>query len=144
MKKALFAFCLTFVLLSFGFSNDNIAKGLNVLITSSDTQTQMMGMVLSTMTLKQGKEVNMTLCSSAGDLAIKDSKVKTIKMQGEDKSPQMLLKGLIKDGANVKVCPLFLPNSGKTETDLIDGVSVVKPNEVASKILDKDYQTLSY
>ena len=31
------------------------AKGLNVMITSEDAQTQMMGMVLSTMTLKKIK-----------------------------------------------------------------------------------------
>ena len=37
-------------------ANDNSAKGLNVLLTSKDVQTQMMAMILSTMTLKE-KEV---------------------------------------------------------------------------------------
>ncbi len=52
------------------------------MLTSEDAQTQMMGMVLSNMTLKKGKEVNMVLCSSAGNLALKDSespKLKTSK-----------------------------------------------------------------
>ncbi|WP_198304509.1 DsrE family protein [Arcobacter vandammei] len=144
MKKILLSLSAITVLTISAIASENSAKGLNVLITSEDTQTQMMGMVLSTMTLKQGKEVNMTLCSSAGNLAIKGSEAKTIKMQGEEKSPNMLLQGLIKQGAKVEVCPLFLPNSGKTEADLIEGVSVAKPAEVAAKILDKEYQTLSY
>ena len=38
-----------------------------------------MAMVLSMMTLKQGKEVKMTLCSSAGDLAVKGKKSTVLK-----------------------------------------------------------------
>ena len=117
-------------------------KGLNVLMTSADAQTQMMGMVLSTMTLKKGKEVNMVLCSHAGNLALKDSE--SPKLKPQDKSPKMMLEALIKDGAKVEVCPLFLPNAEKTEADLIQNVTVAKPPVVADKLLNKDYQNLSY
>ena len=144
MKKILLSLSTVAVLAVGASASENSTKGLNVLITSADTQTQMMGMVLSTMTLKKEKEVNMVLCSSAGNLALKDSKEEKIKMQGEEKSPQMLLQGLIKQGAKVEVCPLFLPNAGKTEADLIESVTVAKPPVVADKLLDKDYQNLSY
>ncbi len=46
-------------------------KGLNVMLTSKVEETQMMAMVLSMMTLKQGKKINMVLCSDAGVLAEK-------------------------------------------------------------------------
>lgn len=144
MKKVLLSLTATLVLGASASASNNLAKGLNVMITSADTQTQMMGMVLSTMTLKENKEVNMVLCSDAGNLALKDFEAGKIKMQGEEKTPKMLLQGLIKEGANVEVCPLFLPNAGKTEADLMEGVSVAKPPMVAKKLLDKDLQTLSY
>lgn len=144
MKKVLLSLTATLVLGASASASDNLAKGLNILITSADTQTQMMGMVLSTMTLKEKKEVNMVLCSDAGNLALKDFEAGKIKMQGEEKTPKMLLQGLIKNGANVEVCPLFLPNAGKTEADLMEGVTVAKPPMVAKKLLDKDLQNLGY
>ncbi|GGD42387.1 hypothetical protein GCM10012288_15810 [Malaciobacter pacificus] len=124
------------------YANENSAKGLNVIVTSADNQTQMMAMVLATMAKKAGKEVNITLCSSAGDLADKNMKSATLKPK--DKSPKMLLNGLIKNGASVKVCPLYLPNAGKDTSVLMDGISVAKPNEVAASLLNKDFQNLSY
>ena len=48
-------------------------KGLNVLMTSPDAQTQMMGMVLGGSVLNdQKKALNITLCGPAGNLALKD------------------------------------------------------------------------
>lgn len=132
----------TILILGTAANADNSAKGLNVLLASSSAQTQMMGMVLSAMTLKKGKEVNMVLCSDAGNLALKDSE--SPKLKPQDKSPKMMLEALIKDGAKVEVCPLFLPNANKTEADLIDNVTVAKPPVVADKLLNKDYQNLSY
>ena len=142
MKKVLLSLYASVLVTTGAFASDTSAKGLNVLLTSADAQTQMMGMVLSTMTLKQNKVVNMVLCSSAAELALKDSTSPLLKPQ--DKSPKMMLEALIKGGAKVEVCPLFLPNAAKAETDLITGVTVAKPMDVATKILDKDYQNLSY
>lgn len=118
------------------------AKGLNVIVTSGDAQTQMMAMVLATMTKKQGKDVNIVLCSTAGDLAVKGMESPLLKPR--DKSPKMLLNGLIKSGAKVEVCPLYLPNAGKDSSVLIEGISVAKPDAVATMLLDKEYQNLSY
>lgn len=142
MIKKLMLLVSAFFLSGNLYASENSAKGLNVLVTSGDTQTQMMGMVLATMAKKQGKDVNITLCSKAGDLADKNLKSETLKPM--DKSPKMLLAGLIKNGANVKVCPLYLPNANKDASVLIDGVSVAKPNEVAATLLNKDYQNISY
>ena len=142
MKKSALVLLSTLLLSTSAMANDSSAKGLNVLLTSKDAQTQMMAMVLSTMTLKQNKEVNITLCSNAGDLAVKGMESPILKPQ--DKSPKMMLEGLIKQGAKVEVCPLYLPNALKDESVLIEGVTVAKPAEVATKILDKNYQNLSY
>ena len=73
MKKILLSLSAFALISTTVVASENMAKGLNVMLTSEDAQTQMMGMVLATMTLKKGKEVNMVLCSSAGNLALKDS-----------------------------------------------------------------------
>ena len=142
MKKSALVLLSTLLLSTSVMANDNSAKGLNVLLTSKDAQTQMMAMVLSTMTLKEKKEVKMVLCSSAGDLAVKGMESPTLKPQ--DKSPKMMLEAIIKQGAKVEVCPLYLPNAGKDETVLLEGITVAKPLEIAKNLLNKDYQNLSY
>lgn len=142
MKKGLLVLLSSLVLSTAAVANENSAKGLNVLVTAKEAQTQMMAMVLSTMALKQNKEVNVTLCSDAGDLAVKGMESSTLKPQ--DKSPKMLLEGLIKQGAKVQVCPLYLPNASKDESVLLEGITVAKPAEVAARLLDKDYQNISY
>jgi predicted peroxiredoxin len=119
------------------------AKGLNVLITASERQAQMMAMVLSVQTIKKhGKEVNMVLCGSAGDLTLRSTKTEI--MKPSDKSPTQLLNALLKMGASVEICPLYLPSVGKSKSDLIEGITVAKPPVVAGRLLDTDYKNLSY
>ena len=142
MKKGLLVLLSSLLLTTASIANENSAKGLNVIITSEDAQTQMMGMVLSMMTLKQNKEVNMTLCSKAADLAVKGMESPILKPQ--DKSPKMMLQALMKQGAKVQVCPLYLPNVSKDESVLLEGITVAKPAEVTNNLLNKDYQNLSY
>ena len=142
MKKSALILLSSILLSTSAIAEDNNAKGLNVILTSKDAQTQMMAMVLSTMTLKEKKEVKMVLCSNAGDLAVKGMESPTLKPQ--DKSPKMMLEAIIKQGAKVEICPLYLPNAGKDESVLMEGISVAKPAEVAKNLLNKNYQNLSY
>jgi predicted peroxiredoxin len=118
------------------------AKNLMVVVTSGDSLTQLMAGVLATQAKKQGANVEMLFCGKAGDLVIKGTK--EVKLKPKNMSPNMLVKNLIKMGASFGVCPPYLPNAGKTKADLIDGVSVVKPPKVASRILDEDTKILSY
>jgi predicted peroxiredoxin len=119
------------------------SKGLNVLLTAAERQAQMMAMVLSVQTIKKhGKEVNMVLCGSAGDLALSSTKTEAMKPPG--KSPTQLLHALLKMGASVEVCPLYLPDVGKSKDDLIQGITIAKPSVVAGRLLDTDYTNLSY
>ena len=138
---------LTLAFLGAVFANGQIAaeaaKGLNVVVTTSDRQAQMMAMILSLQTIvEHGKEINMVLCASAGDLALTETK--TEPFAPIQKSPTMLLKNLIELGAKVQVCPLYLPSVGKSEASLLDGISVAKPPVVAGKLLDTNYHILSY
>lgn len=139
--------CVTLVLAVLLIWADNAlaeqAKGLNVIVTSADRQTQMMAMVLSVQTIKEhGKGINMVLCGAAGDLALQSTTTETFLPQ--KKSPSMLLKALLQMGASIQICPLYLPNAGKTTNDLVMGITVAKPPAVAGKLLDKGYQNLTF
>lgn len=143
MKKLFLALCAAGVIFGSVSAFADQAKGLNVIVTSADREAQMMAMVLSLQTIKaHGKAVNMVLCGDAGDLALQKTKTEPFKPSG--KSPTMLLNKIISMGANVQVCPLYLPNADKTPAALIDGITVAKPPVVAGKLLDEDFRVLTY
>jgi len=122
------------------------AKGLNVLVNSANPQTQAMAMVLSLMSMtKHNKKVNIVLCGAAGDLADKNISGTPIKRpNGKAPSAKQHLKMLIKKGATVEVCPLYLPNTGKDKSVLLEGINVAKPPMVAGRLLDKDFQNITF
>ena len=118
MRKASYALVMTILLVLAGAAIAEQAKGLNVIVTSADRQAQMMAMVLSLQTMKtHGKEVTIILCASAGDLALQSTETPTFPPL--NKSPTMLLNNLLKMGANVVICPMYLPTVGKTTEDQI-------------------------
>jgi len=143
MKKSLAAVILVASFLGTATASAEQGKGLNVTVTSADRQTQMMAMVLSFEAMKtHGREVSMVLCGPAGDLALKSTK--TAVFNPLRKSPTMMLNALLEMGASVEVCPLYLPNAGKTTDELIDGITVARPAVVAGRLLDTDYRSLTF
>ena len=126
--------------------NAKSADGLNVIVNSASAQTQTMAMVLSMMSIvKHGKKVNITLCGVAGDLADKNTKPNMMKKpDGKEFSAKGLLQKLIKKGANVQVCPLYLPNAGKDKSILLKGITVAKPPVIAKGLLDTNYKNISF
>ncbi len=115
---------------------------LFVSINSGVTQTQGVAMVLASQALAQKAAVRILLCSEGGQLAVKDKEFALLKPM--NKSPKELLQGLMKAGAKVEVCALFLPNADLKPTDLIDGIGVAKPTDVAEYFLKPSVKTLSY
>ena len=143
MKKFLTKLALASMLVApvSSFASQSADK-LLLVVTSDDALTQFMAMVLGNQTQAKGAAVDLLLCGKAGDLAIKGSN--EVLMKPKDISAQMLMKKMIKQGANVEICPPYLPNAGKKKSDLLDGIGVAKPPKVAEKILDKDTKILSY
>jgi predicted peroxiredoxin len=111
-------------------------------INSGVTQTQGVAMVLASQALAQKAAVRVLLCSEGGQLAVKDKDSAALKPM--NKSPKELLQGLMKAGAKVEVCALFLPNADLKPTDLIEGIGVAKPADVAAYVLQPNVKTLSY
>lgn len=113
-----------------------------VMLTSGDVQTQGMALVLATEAQRQGTLVRVLLCDEAGKLALKDFTPPTLKPR--DVTPKQMLQGLMQNGAQVQVCALFLPNSGKTAADLIDGVTAATPPEIVKLLNDDNTRLLSF
>lgn len=113
-----------------------------VILSSASLQTQGMAMVLSNTMAQQGARVNVLLCDQAGDLALKSYSADSLKPK--DLTPGQMLRGLAKQGGEVSVCALYLPNSEYTEGDLMEGVGVATPPEMAGQMLDPNVRTFSF
>ncbi|BAO28101.1 DsrE family protein [Sulfuritalea hydrogenivorans] len=111
-------------------------------INSGVTQTQGVALVLANQAVAQKAAVRILLCSDGGQLAVKDRESAMLKPA--NKSPKEMLQGLMKAGAKVEVCALFLPNSDLKPTDLIEGIGVAKPADVAAYMLQPNVRTLNY
>ena len=99
-------------------------------VTNADNQAQGMAMVLATQMLEQKASVRLLLCGPAGQLAVKSYEPAALKPRNV--TPKQMMQALIKGGATVEVCALFLPNANLASADLIEGVAVAKPPEVAA------------
>jgi len=113
---------------------------LLVTITSAEAQKQGLALVLASQSLQQKARVRVLLCADGGTLALKAREPAPLK----PRSPRTMLDELIKAGAQVDVCALFLPNSEWKQTDLIDGVGVAKPQDVAAQVLAPQTKVLSF
>jgi len=100
-----------------------------VVLTSNDAETQMMAMVLATQSVNKDVAVSVLLCSSAGLLAIEGEESPAF--APANRSPKQLLTGLIQRGVKVNVCGIFLPNRNYTEEDLLEGIGVASPPDIA-------------
>lgn len=113
-----------------------------VILSSESLQTQGMAMVLANAMVQKGAKVNVLLCDKAGDLALKSNDAPTLKPKGV--TPGKMLRGLIEQGGVTNVCALYLPNSEYSKDDLIEGVGIAMPPDMASQMLDPKIRTFSF
>ena len=118
------------------------APELFVTVNAGNPQTQGMAFVLATAAMEQKTIVRVLLCSEGGQLAIKGKE--SVVLKPRNVTPKDMLQGLIKNGSKVEVCALFLPNSEWKPADLIEGVSVAKPADIAAYMLQPGVKTISY
>jgi len=119
-----------------------MATELLVTVNSANPQTQGMAMVLASQAVEQKAGVRVLLCGEAGQLAVKGKE--SVVLKPKNVTPKDMMQGLMKAGAKVEVCALFLPNSGLTPADLIEGIGAAKPNEVAAYFLQPNVKTLGF
>lgn len=118
------------------------AQELFVNIHSGNAMAQGAALVLAGQALEQKASVRVLLCDKAGDIALVGAELP--KLKPRDVTPQQMLQGVIKAGAKVEVCALYLPNTGRKPTDLIEGVTPAKPADVAAHLLKPGMSTLAF
>lgn len=128
---------------SLGFSA-HAADAVELLVTidSGTTMSQGAALVLAGQALEQKTKVRVLLCGAGGDMAAVGQTGETLKPRNV--TPQQMLQGVIKAGAQVEVCALYLPNTGLKASDLIQGVQPAKPADVAAHLLKSGVNTLAF
>ena len=135
--------CFALALLTLAWSLSSVAHGdpgeaqprqeVFVVITAEDNQTRGMALVLARQMLDQGAAIRVLLCGPGGELGLRDLAEAPLAPRGM--TPQALLRGLLADGVAVDVCALFLPNSPHDQSQLLEGIGVAMPPEVAGYML---------
>ncbi|MEO0819822.1 MAG: hypothetical protein AAF074_05255 [Pseudomonadota bacterium] len=118
---------------------------LVTVLTASEPQTQLMAMVLSMQSIKQGAQVRVLLCGPADDIALQDAPASaTTAQKPKGMSPQGLMRKIIETGAPVEVCAIYLPNKGVGTEALIEGVTAARPPEMAGHLLAENTRLLTF
>lgn len=115
---------------------------VTVVLSSASTMTQGMALVLANQMQEQGAQVDVLLCDTAGDLALKDAAGESLKPQNV--TPAQLLGAVLKKGATASVCALYLPNTGKKADDLKEGISAAKPDAMGRALLETDRKVIAF
>lgn len=139
MKKTLLALLLTSIS-SYSLANDT--QHVTVSLTSDSTMTQGMAMVLANQMQEQGAQVDILLCDTAGDIALKDAGGERLKPN--DVTPAQLLGAAMQKGATASVCALYLPNTGHKTSDLRDGIKPASPVEMGSNLLQPNRKVIGF
>lgn len=129
-------------LIACGLVTTASAGELFVSINSGSAMAQGAGLMLAGQALEQKSTVRVLLCDTAADIAVVGKEMSTLKPL--NLTPQQMVQNLIKSGAQVEVCGLYLPNTGRQASELISGVTPAKPSEVAAHLLKPGIQTLSF
>jgi predicted peroxiredoxin len=115
------------------------------IVTSGDPETQLMALVLTRSAKAAGEAPRILLCSAGGNLALAEAPESTMMpLQPQGASPQGVLKALIKEGVQVDVCAIYLPNRTFGKEALIEGIGVAKPDDIGKLIASPDIQILSF
>jgi len=118
---------------------------LVTVVTSAEPQTQLMAMVLTMQAVQKGAATRILLCGPAGDLGLADAPAAaTAPQPPRGMSPQGLMQAIMKAGATVEVCAIYLPGKGAGPEVLLAGVGVAQPPEMAAAMLDDDARVWSF
>lgn len=118
------------------------ASDLFITVNSGNPITQGAAMVLANQALEQKNSVRVLLCGEGAIIALNSKE--QAKLKPKNVTAQQMMQALMKSGATVEVCALYLPNSGHSMSELVDGVKVAKPNEVAKHMTSGEVKILSF
>ncbi len=129
---------------SYSFAQD--VSDVVTVVTSDQPQVQLMSMVLSVQAAQQGANVHILLCGAAADMALKDAPEAVTAPQPplnvSSQSFMTILGG--NENATIEVCALYLPSKGIQPSDLLDGIGVATPGDMAALLIKGGARVLSF
>ena len=128
------------------YSSAQEVSDVVAVVTSPQPQVQLMSMVLSVQAAQQGVNVHILLCGAAADMALKNAPdTVTAPQPPLNVSPQSFMTILGgNENATIEVCALYLPGKGIQKTDLLDGIGVATPGDMAALLTKSGARVLSF
>lgn len=111
-------------------------------VTGQTPQARAMPLVLANQALDQGAVVRVLLCDQGAEIALKN--YEATPLGPRDVTAKQLLASLMRKGALVEVCAIFLPNTPHTQDDLTEGIGVAKPADVAGWMLQPNTRLFTH
>ncbi|WP_072679348.1 DsrE family protein [Arcobacter sp. LA11] len=139
-KKIASAFMMLF--LTVGAYASEGYKNLFVTITSDSLKVSGMGVAVSNAFQSAGVNTTILIGAEAAKLALKKGKQEAFGPTG--KSVKEMLVGLSKKGGKVMLCGMCAKYGEIKQSDVIEGVKIVSPGDVAGALLAPATQTLSF
>ncbi|WP_299236804.1 hypothetical protein [uncultured Halomonas sp.] len=120
-----------------------------VILTSDSLETQGMAMILSNAMQQQGSDLRLLLCDQAGDLAMEGyQSAQPINTPPSNPAgqvaPEGIMQMLMKNGAQVDVCAIYLPNRDFGQEALLEGVGVAAPGPIAELMRDPSVPVFTF
>jgi predicted peroxiredoxin len=108
---------------------------LLITVTSDDTHTQGMSMILAMQAVKRGQQVRVLFCGDGTEMAV--GRYRGASLEPVGANPQQIMKKLINEhDVQMEVCGVFLPNTRYGKENLIEGVGVASPSEIGEYMAD--------
>jgi predicted peroxiredoxin len=117
-------------------------KKLVVLLKSGDSSEAGMGLALAHSAVKKGAQVTIVLGANAALYPVKKGAQRIF--AAKNKIPRDMLKEIIADGGIVYLCALCAKWQGLQQSDLIDGVEIVKSMKIWNKLYEEEAKSLTF
>ncbi|WP_428023213.1 DsrE family protein [Arcobacter sp.] len=139
-KKIITAFIMLF--LSVGTYASEGYKNLFVTITSDSLKVSGMGVAVANAFQEAGVNTTVLVGAEATKLVLKKGKQEAFGPTG--KTVREMLVALSKKGGYVMLCGMCAKFGEITKADVVEGVKIVTPNDVAGALLAPSTQSLSF
>lgn len=140
-NKLLGALVVTLLLSVFAQASEGY-KNLFVTITTDNLKQSGMGVAVATAFAGAGVKTTVLIGADAAHLVLKKGKQELFGPTG--KSIKDMLVSLSKQGGTVMLCGMCAKFDEITKNDVVAGVKIVTPNDVAGALLAPSTQTLSF
>lgn len=117
-------------------------KKLVVIFKTSNVSEAGMGFSLAESGLRLGADVTIVLGAGASSYSFLKGGQEIF--AAKEMTPREMLTRILKRGGTVYVCELCADFKGFTEKDLLEGVKIVKSNQIFAKMYEDNVRVMSY